>query len=66
MSTRTSLCDQQKLVTEKMLDVEKAQRILELVERDLGRQITDQTKQESQLKASEDAQRHAREKCRVR
>ena len=37
VGTCTTLCDQQKLVLEKRQEVEKAQRVLKLVERDLGR-----------------------------
>ena len=64
--TRTSLMDQQRLVRKKREEVEKAQRVLTLVQGDLGKQEADLTKLEGQLKVSEEAQRKARDDCKVR
>jgi hypothetical protein len=63
--TRSGLIDQQKLVLEKREDADKAQRILALCQGDLGRQKSDLTRLEGQLKASEEAQMKARDNCMV-
>ena len=64
--TRTSLMDQQRLVIKKREEADKAQRVLALVQGDLGRQEADLTKLEGQLRVSEEAQRKARDNCKVR
>ena len=46
--------------------MEKAQRVLAQVQGDLGRKKADLTLLEGQLRASEEAQRKARDDCRVR
>ena len=47
-------------------EADKAQRVLALVQGDLGRQEADLTKLEGQLRVSEEAQRKARDNCKVR
>jgi phage-related tail protein len=64
--TRATLDDQLKLVLEKRHEVEKAQRVLKQVERDLGRQRSVLSQEESELKDSETAQRLPWENCKVR
>ena len=54
-----------KLVLEKREDGDTAQRILALYQEDLGRQKSDLTRLEGQLKASEEAQMKARDNCMV-
>ena len=53
LRTRSGLVNQQKLVLEKRAEAERAQRVLELCQGDLGRQKSDLTRLEGQLKASE-------------
>jgi hypothetical protein len=65
LHTRSGLVSQQKLVLEKRVEAEKAQRVLVLSQGDLERQKSDLTRLEGQLKASEEAQRKARDNCMV-
>ena len=65
LRTRSGLVSQQKLVLEKRAEAERAHRVLELCQGDLGRQKSDLTRLEGQLKASEEAQGKARDNCMV-
>ena len=64
--TRTTVEAQLKLVLGKRQEVERAQRVLKQAERDLGRQRSVLSQEESELKDSETAQRIARENCKVK
>ena len=65
LRTRSGLVSQQKLVLEKRAEAERAQRVLELWQGNLGRQKSDLTRLEGQLKDSEEAQGKARDNCMV-
>ena len=64
--TSATLEAQLKLVLGKRQEVERAQRVLKQAERDLGRQRSVLSQEESELKDSETAQRISRDNCKVR